>query len=166
MIASIMCRVAADAQVYDLKSKDIDGDPLLGKESCTAWVGGNVCIYEYKNGKASIVLSNHEMSDIFVKGAIVFGYYSSSDSLLYSGKCYTAKIAQGSCNEYISYIFAEDSIPFSTYSDNDYVVKRSWRALSGDILRWMKETDGYLRIVAPMYGNHKFDRKIRIKKDD
>lgn len=161
-----MLPMMAVAQIDSLTRYEVKGDPMLGGEGYTAWVGKNIHITEKANGKTTITLTNDGLQHVFVKGATIIGYYSKDGEFLYKTESYTTQIEQGSQKEYLSAAFSKDSVPYSEYSKNGWVLPNMWRVLPSDIMRWLRETGGHIRIVAPMYGGNRLDFKFAIKKEE
>lgn len=167
-IVLIMVAVSASAQVEILSEQLVKGDPMLGTKDGIAWVGNNIIITENPQGDVRFTLTNKGTSHIFIQGAIMIGYYNSNDEFLCKTESYLSKynIVQGSQQEWISVAFSKDSVPYSEYSDDKWVFKKMWRTKASDIMKWLRENDGYIRIVAPMYGGTSLDFKFALKKED
>ena len=167
IFAMAMVTMTAKAQVEFLDRHVLKGDPLLGTKDCTAFYCKNLTITE-KDDNATFTLNNKETSHIFISGAVLIGYYNNNNDFLYKTEAYITKynIEQGSQREWFTVAFSKDSVPYSKYSEKEYILPKMWRVRGSDILRWLRENDGYIRIVAPMYGGNKLDLKIAIKKEE
>ena len=162
LLVSLLTR----AQIEYLDRHDVKGDPMLGTKDCVAWVGNNIQIVERDDSYTTFTLNNNGLSHIFVKGAIIIGYYKNDGDFLFKTESYTNTIEQGSQRESFSIGFSNDSVPYSEYSKDKWVLKNMWRVKASDIMRWLRESDGYIRIVAPMYGGNRLDLKFALKKNE
>ena len=163
----LMATITATAQVEFLDRQVIKGDPLLGTKDCTAYYCKNLTIKE--NGdNVTFTLNNQETSHIFISGAVLIGYYNNNNDFLYKTEAYITKynIEQGSQREWFTVAFSKDSLPYSKYSEKGYTLPKMWRVRGADILRWLRENNGYIRIVAPMYGGTQLDLKFAIRKEE
>lgn len=135
-------------------------DPMLGTKGDTIWVSEHVEISPFMRGK-KIMLKKPE--HVFTSGAKV-GYYSSDGTFLCMAPMVMAMPNEDRTRIEFKNAFANDSIPYAEYSDDKFVMKKSWRVRAIDMLRWLQENDGYLRIICETYGNNLYDVKIRIPK--
>ncbi len=151
-------------EIETLIPKEVKPDPMTGNSGGTAWIGEHIFLYETK-GDASIVLCKPK--HIFVSGGQPkLGYYNRNDSLIAMGGISSALPMEDGSRMRIWAFFSTDSLPHGEYSENKFYSKKSWRVLPSDLLKWLKETDGYARIVVSTYGQHLFDVRFRLKRDN
>ena len=93
------------------------------------------------------------------------GILTDKDQLIGMGMVLRPTPSQGGTKMEIGVAFANDSLPYSVYSEDEYYVKKSWRILPKDVLKWLKESNGYIRVVTPMYDNNLFDVRFRLKRE-
>lgn len=158
--------VNVNAQIIEsLIPQKIEADPMTGNTGGVAWVGEHIYFYETEKGKVNIVLTKPE--HIFVSGGQPkLGFYNNNDSLIGMANVFMAMPMKDGTRMTIGVSFSQDTIPYGEYSDDKYYVKKAWRVLPKDVLRWLKETEGYARIVTTTYGNHLFDVRFRLKREE
>ncbi len=158
--------VIANAQIVEsLVPQRIEADPLTGKTGGVAWVGKHIIIYETEDNQVKIVLTKPE--HIFVRrGLSKLGFYNNNDSLIGMANVFSPVPMEDGTRMTIGASFSKDTIPYGEYSDDRYYVKKSWRLLPKNVLRWLKENDGYVRIVTTTYGNHLFDVRFKLKREE
>lgn len=162
-IITLMVSICSYGQEIEiLQPQKVNKDPMKGLESGILWVGKHISIYEADNSTPVFTLGNSK--HIFVKGITRIGYYSDSDSLLYMAQHNMKKISEDGQRLALGVTFANDSIPYAVYSDDKFVMKKAWAVLQKDLLRWLKENDGYLRVVTPIYGGRTFDVRFKLAK--
>lgn len=84
---------------------------------------------------------------IFVSGGQPkLGFYNKNDRLIGKANVFMAMPMEDGTRMNIGVCFSQDTIPYGEYSDDKYYVKKAWRVLPKDVLRWLKETEGYARI--------------------
>lgn len=135
-------------------------DPMLGTKADTVWISEHAEISPYYSGKRIII---KDPDHIFTKMAKV-GYYSNDKTLLYMAPSVLLRTNQDCTRADFNVIFSKESIPYGEYSEDKYYEKKAWRVLAEDILKWMQNNDGYIRIICYTYGNNIYDLKIRVKK--
>lgn len=156
----------SNAQTIEtLVPQKIEADSMTGNEGGTAWTGEHIYFYETVKEEVSIVLTKPE--HIFVSGGQPkLGYYNKNDSLIGMANIFLAMPMEDGTRMIIGASFSKDTIPYGEYSDDKYYEKKAWRVKPVDVLRWLKETDGYARIVTTTYGNHLFDIRFRLKREE
>lgn len=165
IFALLLIGMMASAQVETLTCKKVDADPMTNTSGGVEWIGSHVCISLPNKGIPWIIL--YRKDHIFVKNySTKIGYYTANDSLIGMATMVIPRPTQDGTRMMIGASFANDSIPYAEYSDDKFVMKKAWRVRVVDIVRWLKETDGYIRIVTETYGNHLYDVKFRLKKED
>ena len=165
IIALLLIGMVASAQVETLTFKKVEADPMTNTSGGVEWIGSHVCISLLDKGIPWIIL--YRKDHIFVNNfSTKIGYYTKNDSLIGMGTFIRPNITQDGTRMFIGPAFSDNELPHSEYSDDKFVVKKSWRVRVVDIVEWLKETDGYIRIVTETYGNHLYDVKFRLKKED
>jgi hypothetical protein len=166
IIALIAVTLTASAQeIETLTYHKTEGDPMTNTSSGEMWIGTHVGISLPDNGFNKIMF---KMKDhIFVKNySTKIGYYTANDSLIGMGTIVTAPISGDGQIMSFSVAFSNDSLPHSEYSEKQFVMPKSWRVRVRDMITWLKETDGYLRFVTRTYGEHIYDVRFRLKKEE
>ena len=154
----VMMVVAIGAQAQDIETlvpTEIEVDPMLNPDGGTKWSGMYVNVFEYPGKTPHIVFKCAD--HVFVDKLIRVGYYSDKDSLLYMTRD-IGRVNSSGTRMMIVRGIANDSIP---YAENQSPI---WYVYPEQILRWLKETDGYLRVLAPIYGDRYHEIKFRLKK--
>ena len=156
LFVMMVATIGAHAQdIETLVPTEIEVDQMLNPDGGTKWRGVYVAIFEHpgKEPNFNIKCKDH----IFDRKIFRIGYYSANDSMMYMSQNF-CNTNQGNTIMRIGDGFAKDSIPYSTYRNGD------WHTRPQDIMRWLKETDGYLRVLAPVYGGRYQEVKFRLKK--
>lgn len=135
-------------------------DPMLGTKADTVWVSEHAEISPFMRGKK---IELKKPDHVFTSGAKV-GYYSNDGTLLCMVPMVMMRTNQDRTRAEFNVAFANDSIPYGEYSDDKFYVKKAWRVRAADVLKWLQNNDGYIRIVCETYGNNLYDLKFRIKK--
>jgi hypothetical protein len=163
--AMLAMAVIAGAQgVEQLEPKEVNGDAMLGSNRSVIWRSEHVNIVEPEKGSVQIILTKAD--HIFIKNYETrIGYYTDKDQLIGMGMVLRPTPSQGGTKMEIGVAFANDSLPYSVYSEDEYYVKKSWRILPKDVLKWLKESNGHIRVVTPIYDNNLFDVKFRLKRE-
>ena len=165
IIALLLIGMTASAQVIEtLTYQKTEGDPMTNTSAGEKWVGTHVGISLPYDGWQYIII---KMKDhIFVNNSSTkIGYYTANDSLIGMASVLVPQITQDGQRMVIGPAFSQDSIPYGEYSDDKFYSKKSWRVRAVDIVKWLKETDGYIRIVTQTYGNHLYDVRFRLRKE-
>lgn len=163
IFALLMVGMTAGAQKIEmeyLQLHTVDDDPLTGTVGGIGWAGKHVSIFLPIEGAGQFVLRNPD--HVFSRGARI-GYYSSSDSLLYMSKYSITNVSEDGAKLEASVFFSPDSLPHSDYSENAFYYKKSWRVRPKNIVEWLLENDGYIRLVANTYGDNLFDVRFRLR---
>ena len=161
----LLAVMTAGAQVETLTPMKVEADPMTNTSGGVEWLGKHVCISLPDKGIPWIIL--YMKDHIFVKNySTKIGYYTANDSLIGMATMVSPQPTQDGTRMMIGASFAKDSIPYAEYSDDKFVMKKAWRVRVEDVVKWLKETDGYIRIVTETYGNHLYDVKFRLKKED
>ena len=162
----LVVSIAGRAQVELLTHKDIKGDPMLGTKDFSAWVGNNVLIKEISDDDATIILTNKGTYHIFVKGYMSIGYYNNNDELILHTKILITdrKIAQDHQRVWFDSYLTKDSIPYSERSEYKFGGDITYHAKASHVMKWLRENDGYVRMVAPMYGGNSLDVRFALRK--
>ena len=158
--------VTAEAQEIEvLNRKLFDADPMTGQPSGVLWSSEHVGVWLPDKGLDIVRL---KMKDhIFIKNYMTrIGYYTSDDKLIGMGTAIRATPTQDGTRMDMNIFFAKDSLPFSEYSDDKWIMKKSWRLRVKDMMKWLKETDGYLRITTQTYGGYLYDIRFRLKNEE
>lgn len=168
IILTLFCLIvtAVRAQnIEELKAKNYDTDPMLGSSGGTAWISEHVGLW--LPGKGGDLLRLLMKDHIFVKNYDTkIGFYSADNTLIGVGFPVKATPTQDGKRMDLKVFFSNDSLPYSEYSENDYVIKKSWRVRVSDVFRWLKENDGYIRITTLTYGGYLYDVRFRLKKEE
>lgn len=157
--------VAIAQEIEKLTPQRFDADPMAGMSSGILWSSDHVGIWLPDKGINTIRL---KMKDhIFIKNYVTkIGYYTSDDQLIGMGAPVRATPSQDGTRMDMTVFFAKDSLPLSEYSEDKWVMKKSWRVRVKDIMSWLKETDGYIRITTQTYGGYLYDIRFRLRKED
>ena len=137
------------------------GDELLGTKDRIVWQSEHVQIDEGKYGPV-ITLKNE--GHIFVSSLPKYGMYNTKDSLICAPfYCvYTAPSQDGQYFTIMGAVFAKDSIPGGKYLEK----KKQWSISMKDLVKWMQEERGTLRIVTKVYGGYMYDIRFRFKEEE
>jgi len=145
-------------------------DPMLGEKPYTYWESRHVFIMESDEGIVGMSIMNPQhvfTSDVSTK----IGFYSASGKLLLTTDGWRSEIETGGLTMYLKHGYTTDTT--SIYSrkpeENEYG-EVALRKITGKnivdkehILKFLKETNGYIRIVTPIYYGGHFDIKARLK---
>ena len=160
MLTAMTATAQTFEEIEELSPVIQEEDPMLGTKVDTVWISEHAEISPFYSGKR-IVLK--KPANIFTNIAKV-GYYSNAGTLLYMTPSVLLRTNQDYTRAYFSAAFSKDSIPYGEYSDDKYYEKKAWRVLAEDILKWMQNNDGYIRIICYTYGDNIYDLKLRVKK--
>ena len=163
LLLAISC-VAMAQEIEKLSPQHFDGDPMTGMSSGTLWSSDHVGIWLPDNGISAIRL---KMKDhIFIKNLVTkIGYYTADNQLIGMGTALRVTPSQDGTRMDVNVFFSKDSIPLSMYSEKDYVMKKSWRVRVKDIILWLQDTEGYIRITTQTYGGYLYDVRFRLRKE-
>ena len=139
----------------------IAGDELLGTKDRIVWQSEHVQIDE---GKYGPVITLKSEGHIFVSSLPKYGMYNTNDSLIGAPyMCtYNMPTQDGQHYTFMGAVFAKDSIPGSDYQEK----KIRWRLRMSDLVKWMQEERGTLRIVTKVYGGYMYDIRFRFKEEE
>lgn len=164
IVIMLLAVITAGAQVETLTYTKVDADPMTNTSSGVEWVGRHVRISLPDKGIPWIIL--YKKDHIFVKNyGTKIGYYTANDSLIGMGTIVRPEISQDGTWMMVGPAFSKESLPHAKYYE-DKILNTSWRVTVNDVVEWLNETDGYIRIVTETYGNHIYDVKFRLKKED
>lgn len=146
------------AQVEMMSQHKIKADQMIGTGDATAWISKHVSIVETNDGKVGIVL--YMDGHIFIDKPFRVGFYDEKDNLIYicdRWSCQTEDDRQSA--RLVDSGFSNSKIEGSSeIGNNRYLVPRE------TILKYLKESKGYIRFVTTTYGGHIYDIKASIKK--
>lgn len=146
------------------------GDPMLEDKPYTYWESRHVFITESDEGIVGMSITNPQhvfTSDTFTK----IGFYSASGKLLLKTEAWSASCETGGLTLYLRHGYTDDTT--SVYCrkpyENEYgeIARREITKQNivekKHVLKFLKETNGYIRIVSPIYYGGYFDVKAKLK---
>ena len=151
-------------------------DPMTNEIGYTSWTSRHIQIIEEDNGNVYIELRNPSriFSDWFnAKG----GLYNQSGKLMEMSEKWYCSVSEDEAKLWLHFGFTKDTIQtaytdtippgtIKTQEGTQYElarIKHYNRIMRAkDVLRFLKDTNGFIRITTPTYGSTMFDIKARI----
>lgn len=162
LLAMVTTNVTAqNLGMEELSPANIKGDELLGTKDRIVWQSEHVTIDE---GKYGPVITLKQEGHVFIPSNPKYGMYNTNDSLIGAPYMCTFNMPTQDGQHYtiMGAVFAKDSIPGSDFQDK----KSRWRLRMDDLVKWMQEEHGTLRIVTKVYGGYMYDIRFRFKKEE
>ena len=168
--------MTATAQIEIMRRKVFKADPLTDTQGYTTWTSYHVQLVEENDGTTYIEIRNpkHIFSDWF---SVKVGLYDNNNKLLYMSEKWHCGISEDERKMWLKFGFNKesseytDTIPEGTIKTADgtqyelaRIQKYTHIMRTKDVARFLKNTNGYIRITTPLYGGDIFDVKSRIAK--
>lgn len=155
-----MMSVAQTLETETMKLTEVKGDPMLGTKDRKIWMSEHARI-EPTNVGSAIILTATE--NIFINKGTKIGIYNKQDSLIgMSSHLAFTQAVQGSFRlQIVGAITSQDSLPMS--KKNNFGL---WVVKMDDMLKWVQDNEGTLRIVTVVYGDYYYDIRLKFKKED
>ena len=177
ILLSLMLPVlTASAQVEIMTKATFKADPMTNMIGHITWTSRHVQIVEEENGNVYIELRNpaHIFSEWH---SVKVGLYSQSGKLLEMSEKWHCDVSENEAKLWLHFGFTKDttqtaytdSIPSGTIKTREGTqyklakIEHYNRIMKAkDVLRFLKDTNGFIRITTPTYGSTLFDIKARI----
>ena len=148
------------------------GDPLMGTKPYTYWESKHVYIWESDEGNVGMCIQNP--SHVFTSELLTrIGFYSAKGELILATDGWGGSMETGSLSMFLKYGHTKDTTSvYSRKPDKETEVGKYavWELTHENLvekehlLKFLKETDGYIRIVTPIYYGGYFDVKAKLQK--
>lgn len=176
LFSLLLLGITAVAQVETLTKAVFKTDPMTNEIGYTSWTSRHVQIVEEDNGNVYIELRNpsHIFSDWF---SAKVGLYNQSGKLLEMSEKWHCDVSEDEAKLWLYFGFTKDTaqtaytdtIPSGTVKTREGTQYQLARIehynrimRSKDVLNYLKNTNGFIRITTPTYGSTMFDIKARI----
>ena len=151
-LMAMMALTANAQEIKDLKVKLILADPMREIKTHLVWYTDRVAISEDQEYEDMWEITIYKADHIFEDGAqrrAKVGLYTSNDSLICLIDGFHGDVSDDRRRLGINYGYTE--------SNQKVNVKK--------IVDHLLNTDGYIRVTAPMYGGYWFDERMRYRKN-
>ena len=158
VLTMVVMTISAQDKVTELKPVRYEADPMTNPVGCTVWENEYIKFIEDDNGEVNIELQNPpHVFDVCAKYPKV-GFYDLNNKLIAMSER-VASLANSSNNRLlIVNAWSKDSIlPHCEYVPNQRLYHYNTDAKN--ILKFLKNHEGYIRIVVCLYGDYLFDIK-------
>lgn len=172
----LLVEMNVGAQIELLTKAVFKTDPMTNNIGYTSWTSRHVQIIEEDNGNVYIELRNpsHIFSDWF---SVKVGLYNQSGILLEMSEEWHCDVSEDEAKLWLHFGFAKDTtqtaytdtIPPGTIKTKEGTqyelarIKHYNRIMRAqDVLKFLKKSNGYIRITTPTYGSTMFDIKVRM----
>lgn len=161
--------LTANAQIEIMTKHREKADPMTNKSAMTYWESRHVAVTETDDGKYYLSVFNPK--HIFTANdQAKVGFYNQAGKLIMMSERWGCTKGDGSTQLWLDYGFTKDSTKYS--SDYDPNINNIQNIVAKveklriveprHVLQFLKENNGYIRIVTPIYYNQLFDVKARI----
>jgi len=164
----LLLGLSANAQIQEMKPVITKGDAMLGTKDRTRWICENAIIDEpSENLKmwTMILISNEHIFERGGSSQTRIGFYNDQDSLIGMVKGYMSIPMKHPRTMALTWSVLSDSVPYSR-PEIDRNGKKIYRTNIQDLMTFMRETKGYIRVIAPLYQGYTLDFKFRLKEDN
>ena len=163
----LLLGLSAKAQIQEMKPVFTKGDAMLGTKDRTRWVCENAIIDEpTENFKrwTMILISNEHIFERGGSSQTKIGFYNDQDSLIGMVKGYMSIPTKNPQTMALTWSVLNDSVPYSR-QEIDRNGKKIYRTDIQDLMTFLRETNGHIRVVAPLYEGYTLDFMFRLKKE-
>jgi len=176
LFSLLLLGITAVAQVEVLTKAVFKSDPMTNEIGYTSWTSRHIQIVEEDDGNVYIELRNpsHIFSDWF---SAKVGLYNQSGKLLEMSEKWHCDVGEDEAKLWLYFGFTKDTtqtaytdtIPSGTIKTREgtqYQLARIEQynriMRAKDVLEFLKNTNGFIRITTPTYGSTMFDFKARM----
>ncbi len=176
LFSLLLLGITAVAQVEVLTKAVFKSDPMTNEIGYTSWTSRHIQIVEEDDGNVYIELRNpsHIFSDWF---SAKVGLYNQSGKLLEMSEKWYCDVGEDEAKLWLHFGFTKDTtqtaytdtIPSGTIKTREgtqYQLARIEQynriMRAKDVLEFLKNTNGFIRITTPTYGSTMFDFKARM----
>lgn len=176
LFSLLLLGITAVAQVEVLTKAVFKSDPMTNEIGYTSWTSRHIQIVEEDDGNVYIELRNpsHIFSDWF---SAKVGLYNQSGKLLEMSEKWHCDVGEDEAKLWLHFGFTKDTtqtaytdtIPSGTIKTREgtqYQLARIEQynriMRAKDVLEFLKNTNGFIRITTPTYGSTMFDFKARM----
>ena len=176
LFSLLLLGITAVAQVEVLTKAVFKSDPMTNEIGYTSWTSRHIQIVEEDDGNVYIELRNpsHIFSDWF---SAKVGLYNQSGKLLEMSEKWHCDVGEDEAKLWLHFRFTKDTtqtaytdtIPSGTIKTREgtqYQLARIEQynriMRAKDVLEFLKNTNGFIRITTPTYGSTMFDFKARM----
>ena len=159
LFAMLMMAMTVTAQdLGALKPVRYNADPMTNEVGYTVWENKYIRFTEDDKGEVNIILQNPpHIFDTCAEYPRI-GFYDMNGNLIAMSKQVTDWKSQSKTNLYIINVWAADSIlPYCEHVPNQRF--RHYCTSPKGILKFLKNHEGYIRIIACLYGDMLMDIK-------
>ena len=163
----LLLGLSANAQIQEMKPVFTKGDAMLGTKDCTRWICENAIIDEPSESIRMWHMTLISKEHIFERGGgsqTRIGFYNENDSLVGMVKGYMGLPMKHPRTMSLTWSVLSDSVPYSR-PKIDSKGKKIYRTDIHDLMTFMRETKGYIRVIAPLYQGYSLDFKFRLKEE-
>lgn len=171
-IALLLTWSIAGAQELMIKHRS-KSDPMLEEKPYNYWESRHVFIQESDEGIVGMLIRNP--SHVFTaENSTKIGFYSSKGELLLMTDGWRGIMETGGLTMYLTHGYTADTASVYCRKPNpkneygEYKLREITKKNIVDkehVLKFLKETNGYIRIITPIYYGGHFDVKAKLKKD-